>query len=48
MMGRAHALTGWCAGLAPAPVIGALSWLLRPPSWLRFGTGKGVENRPVA
>src|SRR5438094_717505 len=96
MMGRTHALTGWCAGLALAPAVGAGSvhqavafaatagWLgiavaagclthclgdalteagcpflfpvpiagetwyeIRPPRFLRFKTGKKVENRLI-
>ncbi|PRX50359.1 LexA-binding, inner membrane-associated putative hydrolase [Prauserella shujinwangii] len=33
-----------CPFLFPLPIAGETWYELRPPSWLRFRTGKGVEN----
>ncbi|WP_199431460.1 metal-dependent hydrolase [Qaidamihabitans albus] len=36
-----------CPFLFPLPIAGETWYELRPPGWLRFRTGKGVENRLV-
>ncbi|MBK1785278.1 metal-dependent hydrolase [Prauserella cavernicola] len=36
-----------CPFLFPLPIAGETWYELRPPSWLRFRTGKGVENRLI-
>ena len=36
-----------CPFLFPVPIAGETWYEIRPPSWLRFRTGKGVENAVI-